>query len=196
MDKVIKNIIFDIHGVLQPKSSFPNKEFADAVAKVISKRLNIGFEDAKKFYAENRPKFDSTSLLMWDIGAYREYLDSFLTVPFNAQKRPEVTSLIGELRKKYDLYVATNSPRKYAMEILKELGIDTKIFKKIVTAEDVGRPRPYPDQFEAIVSGNKEEYVFLGDRMESDIIPAREFGMKAILVDENLPDILKQFLGN
>jgi hypothetical protein len=70
------------------------------------------------------------------------------------------------------------------------MGIKLEWFKRIITAEDC-LPRPSIEQFEKTVTGNKSEWLFLGDRFDVDIVPAWRFGIKALLVDNNLPEILE-----
>ena len=199
--KRIKNVIFDVHGVLQPKSDIPIKEFNDMCASVLSKKLGIGIEEALGLYLEERKSSPTTTTIMQRHGCYDEYKEAFHALPHKAKPDKRTISLLHQLKGRgFKLFISTNSPRYFALSLLGELGIDAALFDRIVTVDET-EPRPSKQQFEIVFkfnggneNGSKEEYLMLGDRYDVDIKPALEFGFAARLVDNDLNEILEDIL--
>jgi HAD superfamily hydrolase (TIGR01549 family) len=66
-------------------------------------------------------------------------------------------------------------------KLLPGLGIDAKLFKNILSASMVGKPKPALDGFYKMIelSGLKpEEILYIGDDLKKDIIPAKSVGIK------------------
>ena len=70
-------------------------------------------------------------------------------------------------------------------KILATMEIPRSIFKYILTIEQVGRPKPDLGGFRKVVELSDvqpNEILFVGDRVRTDIIPAKTVGMQTALV--------------
>jgi hypothetical protein len=83
---MIKNILFDIHGVLQPKNKVPSEPFTEMCSRLISEQLNIPIEEGRIYYNKIRKNFDTTSYMLFSLSKelYKKYLDNFKVIPTNA----------------------------------------------------------------------------------------------------------------
>ena len=83
--------------------------------------------------------------------------------------------------------VVTNKPRRFTEKILSGLNID-QAFRRVVTAEDVGRRKPDPEPFLACLKDldvPAAEVVVVGDH-PNDINGARNIGAIAVGVTYGL----------
>jgi len=79
----------------------------------------------------------------------------------------------------------TNWEMETVKSILSHIQIDLQVFKNILTIEDVQKSKPDLEGFKKVVdrSGiSPHEILFVGDREEVDILPAKKVGMKTALV--------------
>jgi len=91
----------------------------------------------------------------------------------------ELVDTIKYLSQKYDLYVISNWFTETQVKRLENIGI-AKYFKKIIGG-DQNYFKPDKRCFECILKMyNPDECMYIGDKLEIDIIPALEVGMNAI----------------
>ncbi|RME40233.1 MAG: HAD family hydrolase, partial [Deltaproteobacteria bacterium] len=99
---------------------------------------------------------------------------------------PVLQALLEGLRDHCALYVYTNNNLLLARKILALLGIED-LFERLFTIEYAWRPKPDPEVLEMIlgeIGGPPEQVLFVGDRDQVDLEPARERGLPTLLVSE------------
>lgn len=87
----------------------------------------------------------------------------------------------------YKLGVISNGDYKQQMEKLRKMNI-VEYFSDIVAAGDVGYAKPDSKIFEIACQRNNvnmENAIYVGDNIKTDIIPAKEIGMKGILIERD-----------
>lgn len=103
---------------------------------------------------------------------------------------PGVIETLTALSRSYTLGVITNGFAA-SKERLGVLGLD-KIFSSLITSETVGVPKPRPDMFLhafATVNCLPEEFAYVGDDYDTDIVGAKAVGAKAILFNHKGIDL-------
>ncbi|VFJ14115.1 HAD family hydrolase [Candidatus Nitrosocosmicus franklandus] len=93
----------------------------------------------------------------------------------------EVPKIIPFLSKKYSLGIISNNSSGSA-NLLKRFGLD-KYFEVVCLSESIGFRKPDHKIFrEALASTNSpiDKCIMVGDRLDIDIMPANELGMKTI----------------
>ncbi|MEE9323460.1 MAG: HAD family hydrolase [Candidatus Aenigmarchaeota archaeon] len=123
------------------------------------------------------------------LAAYRGSLESALRKDERIDDVKEVLSELKGRGKK--LAVMTNDREEGAKTVLYWTGLD-KYFEEILISEAIGIEKPDPEIFRYLIKvtgAGKDDIVYVGDDPERDIKPAKELGMKAILLKnpENLP---------
>src|SRR3989338_3646121 len=81
--------------------------------------------------------------------------------------------------------VFTNRKQEYIHKILGHLKIDYSLFKNIITNDDIKNPKPHLEGFERMIKVSgvpASQILYVGDRVEADILPAKQVGMKTALV--------------
>lgn len=82
-------------------------------------------------------------------------------------------------------YILANGGIRGITESLEVLGITPSVFAQIVTSETVGVTKPDPKGFYYIMSQTKaapKRHLMVGDRIQIDLDPAHEIGMRTCLV--------------
>lgn len=192
----IRCVALDIHGVLLPPGTFGGKKFEDMCALVLARRYRTSVEAGRKLYFRERGQYSTTSWLMKDHGCYKDYLDNFWRLPHaDYQLGHRAMSLLERLKATgVRIAILTNNSRYYALQALERLGFAHDFFDLIICADEA-EPRPHPMQFEMLVRGEpKGEFVFLGDRPDSDVGAAERFGIRGMLVQDNLEEVLESLV--
>ncbi|GAB4182944.1 MAG: HAD family hydrolase [Geothermobacteraceae bacterium] len=99
---------------------------------------------------------------------------------------PVLQALLEGLREHCPLYLYTNNNLLLTQKILALLGIEN-LFERLFTIEYAWRPKPDPEVLEMVlgeIGGPPDEVLFVGDRDQVDLEPARERGLPTLLVSE------------
>ena len=193
---MIKTIFFDTSDTLYHCPDF-KKAQEECVLLQLSEKKNISLDEAKKLFKEMREKLDvklphvSKVEVMMNLGVSRlemhEKLSTLNTREFlNPDKK--LDAILLTLSKTYELGIITNVLREFLFIILDALEIDKKYFKYIVSVDNTAKSKPYPEPFLkaiALSGHNPEECVYVADSLTKDIIPAKNLGMKTVLVSKD-----------
>lgn len=113
--------------------------------------------------------------------------DDYITyLPKNNFLFADAHSTLNYLQQKYYLHVITNG----FSEVQNLKIINSKInhyFKTITTSEEAGVKKPHPEIFEYALKKAKassQQSLMIGDNLEADILGAENYGIKAILYDD------------
>ena len=98
---------------------------------------------------------------------------------------PRMARVLTALADRFTLVLGTNNAPGLMLRILACLGVPPEAFHRMLTSEDVGSAKPDPAFFAAVAAcaGHEaRDFVSVGDRLESDLEPARRLGMGTWLV--------------
>jgi len=121
--------------------------------------------------------------------------DKYLAELTSLQEITIIANVARTAKGKIPAAVASGGPRAIVEPSLLQLGLQT-LFAAVVTIEDVGRPKPYPDLFleaaQRLGAPPENCLVFEDSRIGTQA--AQAAGMKSILVDdiEAVEAILRQ----
>ncbi len=104
------------------------------------------------------------------------------------QPSQDTVKLIDELSKQYRLYILTDFTMSDQIKRLSKLGLD-QYFEDILTAQEVGELKKTGKMFNVALDRYKsdpDKTVMIGDKIGSDIIPARKTGLTTVLVPNKL----------
>ena len=125
----------------------------------------------------------------------RSMRDKYLAELTSLQEITVIANVARAAKGKIPAAVASGGPRAIVEPSLLQLGLQT-LFDTVVTIEDVGRPKPYPDLFleaaQRLGAPPEKCLVFEDSRIGTQA--AQAAGMKSILVDdiEAVEAILRQ----
>ena len=183
---MVKSVIFDLDGTLV--NAYP------AVAHSVNYTLKaLGFAPRSYTQIKRSVGGGDRKLMVHFIGEksadqalaiYRPHHAKALEAQGAVKLLPGARGILKFLKgKRYKLAVASNRPAKFTRIILKVLGV-LKFFDAVICADNVGRPKPYPDILWAIAKrlGLKlQEVLYVGD-MTIDVNCARRAGMRMVAV--------------
>ena len=95
---------------------------------------------------------------------------------------PDVRPTFDRLRKMGKrLVIAGNQPR-HARKALEAMSLDADA---VLISADLGLEKPSKEFFRKVTEvagGNAEQVLYVGDRLDNDVLPAKSAGMKAVLI--------------
>ncbi len=195
----IQAIFFDTSDTL-----YKNKELEAAypqkAVELIATTRNILEAEAKQLLKDTQEKLKGTVKhvtkvrAMAEIGFSRaEVHKAFCTVRpqdyLNEDKA--LAGVLSRLAHDYQLGIISNLKRVHMLEIFAALGISPDVFTLLVTEDIVTEIKPDPEPFlTAIKLANcaPEQCLYVGDSPTKDMRPAKEAGMKTVLVAETCPE--------
>ena len=206
---MIKYILFDLDGTILDF----NKGEKDAFIRSINKYSDIKIkdEDALKFSQINdyyfnqykngimdRPTFhfhrfdEIIKYLNINIDPIKCNLEYVSLLKYEAQIYDDVIEILNYLSSKYELYVASNGIKEVQESRMNIAGIN-KYFKKAYISEAIGYNKPEKEFFEYIFNDlndfNKDNYIIIGDRLDSDILGGINSNIHTIFVNREDNDI-------
>lgn len=102
-----------------------------------------------------------------------------------AQPYEEVNEVLSELRKKYQLILVSNTDCFSIPRVLEKFNL-RDYFDKMYLSYEVGMIKTDQKFFWTVLRDlqlNVDECIMVGDSIQSDIMPTKSIGMKAVLVD-------------
>ncbi|MCP4746773.1 MAG: HAD family hydrolase [Desulfobacteraceae bacterium] len=201
----ISTVTFDCDGVM-----FDSRKANYAYYNYILEQVNLPAMTAGQFgYAHMHTVDETLAYLIKDadtLSAAHGYRRTMSYLPFirYMEKEPHLDELLQSLRSGFNTAIATN--RTDTMDRVLEDHNLQGAFDLVVTARDVSRPKPDPEQLYVILSHfgmQPEQMVFIGDS-ELDAAAARQagvvfiaFGNKGLDADFHIQGLneLKPLLG-
>lgn len=198
-----KYIFLDIDDTLYEYKPCHEAGFS-SLCRFVSETFSVSPETAKEYYLESKKTIgtrlkgqgSSHSRLLYSQGICerlnvspadyalqieRTYWEVFLDT---MKLRPFVNEFLdAALKKGCGIAVITDLTAGIQFEKIKRFGIQNKIHS-IITSEEAGAEKPDPRIFQLALEklrAEKSLSIMIGDRMEKDVLGARQFGMSACL---------------
>ncbi|MDI7276166.1 MAG: HAD family hydrolase [Anaerolineae bacterium] len=193
----LQALVFDLDGTLYHSPELLAEYPRQAVA-FVAERLGEPLQSAAERYARECERMreatgrspSTTRVLVALTGARLDEWASFLAARVDPRDYLDAADygwlrdLLGSLRRHYRLAIVSNNNRPLAERILGLLGV-RHLFDAILTTTESGRIKPDPTlyvQVAGMLGVPPEACLSIGDRLAVDIIPAREAGLRAVLV--------------
>ena len=187
---MIRHVCWDLDGTLYRPTPQLEKELNALRLKLYAELTNKPENNATwQEYQALYNKLNSHSAIFASLGKPKEYWHSHrnklkvITYLESEKRTVEMFQEFSKLNVTHGIF--TDNMLSETKKILEAMEIPLSIFKYILTIEQVGRPKPNLGGFRKVVelSGVKpSEILFVGDRIHTDIIPAKAVGMQTALV--------------
>jgi len=193
----INYFIFDMDGTLYDfdSSDFKSSKFYnDAKGKIYEffmRRFALSFEESKEMFEELNKSYNGEVSIgiekEYKIDRYGYFKETFgrMRPEDYIRKNPEVKKLFEDIGGK--AAILTAAPRVWAKKVLRYLDIYELMKDSLFTGESDTR-KPDIRAFQEIVDffGVPPEQIYsIGDQEHSDILPAKNLGMKTIIVGKS-----------
>jgi len=182
-------VLFDLDGTLYDSPEY-SERLEQEIARFVSDRISVNLEQTKAVLQERRRELGTLTKTLESLGIDRE--DFFESMAARIEptdyirSNPSLRSIIETLKKRgFKVALVSNSGRPLVEKILKALGLEQSLFDAVITSSEV-RPKPSPEPFlEALRRTNceKVDAVYVGDRDEAELRPAKMLGIRTILLD-------------
>jgi len=181
-------VVFDVDGTLY-KSAEYERCLRESIYMVLGEMLGIDYREAGMRLESLKKDLKTVSLSVEAMGVDRrrfyELLAERVEPSIHIKPRLEVKNLLSKLRER-DVKIGchTNSGRRLFLKVVKAINLSVTDFDVIVTSDDAG-PKPLKNGYILLsrllgIPFNKILYV--GDRWEVEVKPAKELGMLTALV--------------
>jgi HAD superfamily hydrolase (TIGR01509 family) len=196
----IKGLLLDLDDTLVPTGQFYEPAMTVAgvdpqsfrLGRTVTKdRLGNGHVSARnrllylKARAEAASGFQSSDVL----ATMTRYEDALVAMCRDAWRSLGRGALISALAARYKIALVTNENVRTQLLKIAAFAPDDRFFSVVVTSEEMGFEKPDLRIFREAASRlalDPRECVMVGDDVESDMIPSRELGMRAIWSTEFL----------
>lgn len=210
-------VLFDLDGTLYDSPEYSQK-VEEEIARFVSEEISTNYEDAKLLVEERRKKLGTLTRSLESLGIDRtkffESMAARIEPSHYISNDPTLLATIAKLRQRgFRVALVSNSGRPLVKKVLKALQLKELTFDATVTSSDV-QPKPSGEPFLLalnLLRCKPESAIYVGDRDEAELRPAKELGIKTILLDRSgnhsarwadvvltdlraIPDIAKQLL--
>lgn len=183
-----KGVLTDLDGTLYRSPEYEG-EIRRLTLEIVSESLGISVEEARQRLAEARKVFITLTRSLEGIGISRHYFYDELSKRLNYERflkpDPRIAELLYKLRSLgYKTVIITNSGRPHALKTLKALNVPLDTLDALITSSEVEpktSPEPYLKGLQT-VGASPREVVYMGDRVEDEVKPAKLLGMITVLV--------------
>jgi HAD superfamily hydrolase (TIGR01509 family) len=165
------------------------KRLEEEVVRVVSGELSLDPVHASILLNRKRKKIGTITRAVESLGIDRKCfykkiagrIDPCLYISPN----PKVRHTIKKLKRSgFRIGLVSNSGRELVGKVLDAIGVEPTLFDTIVTSTEA-QPKPSPQPFLLAIKSlrcERDDTVYVGDREEPELRPARELGLKTILV--------------
>lgn len=186
---MIKHISFDVAGTLYKE----NHGFLEARNDLIYSSLSdiIGeknLDKVKHTYDELYHKSGSNSAVFHSLGKPWSFWHGILeNIDPGQYLEPdrEINKYLKIISKHASLSAFSTFPKKRIIQLLEKLEMPISLFLFILGGDDVSARKPHLDGFYRIIelaNVPARQIMYVGDRLETDIRPAKEAGLRTCLI--------------
>jgi HAD superfamily hydrolase (TIGR01662 family) len=189
MAKQIKHIWFDMDGTLtiqtpefhKAHNELRYKAYAEAIGCPVTKELAEEFEALYKQHGSNSAVFVSIGMPQ---GYWQQYFSTLDQSKFY-KPVPDIYQTLNKLREKVPISLFTNSSRDIINRSLQAIDVELGWFTYIVSGDDLKKPKPDLNGSYLMIDKSNlvpNQMLYVGDRVDVDIKPAKQVGMQTCLV--------------
>jgi putative hydrolase of the HAD superfamily len=181
-------ILFDLDGTLYDSPDY-SRRLEEEISKFVSEEISTSYEAARVLLKERRDRLGTLTRALESLGIDRaKFFESMAARSEPSQYLSEDSTLfatITKLRHEFRIGLLSNSGRPLVEKVLRALQLDESTFDAIVTSSDV-RPKPSSQPFLLaldLLNCNRQSAIYVGDRDEAELRPAKELGIRTVLLD-------------
>jgi HAD superfamily hydrolase (TIGR01549 family) len=188
MKDVIKHVWFDLEETLTRKSresidahdSFLFEAFSEVTGKPLDENLKSQYRDLYKKYGSNSAVFRA----LGKPASFWQERISHAPIPSYDESVQVVPEVLRQLKERVPISLFSNAQIVHVERSLRAIGVSREWFTHILTGEHVPERKPRLDGFDEMAKRSKllpKNILYVGDRVETDIVPAKKVGMQTAL---------------
>ena len=184
---------FDLDGTLYKSTPEINDRVRVRIAeRILEKMPELGdVKKAREEFERRYAELESGAKVLNSVGYNnsREVMNECVATADVVDLIPEDPALVGilnQIKNAYErVYLITSSPKESGEIKLRKIGINPCYFDEAIFGEDdfsKSDGSAFKEMFRRMKDYEPFNYIYVGDRAEADIIPARKLGIRAISV--------------
>ena len=181
-------ILFDLDGTLYTSAEYSDR-LESEILQYVSWKLRMPECECRQLLKDRRKRLGTLTRTLASLNIDREQFFRDIAERLEPSQylkaEAQVRLMLGELRRMgFKLALVSNSGRPLALKVLSAIGLHTEVFDTVVTSSDA-EPKPSHASFKLAMkslgcaAGNT---VYVGDRVDSELRPAHELGIRTILI--------------
>ena len=187
---MLKVVSFDVSGTLIDLN-YVEHVWNEAIPQLYARKKGVSFEEAKDYVLSEYDHISSNDI-RWYLPEYwfkHFNLDENPTEVFRSHTDklrfyPEVPSVLKDLSQKYNLIIASGTPRNFIeIEIEKLRHYFTHIFSPISDRQEVKKTAQFYKMICKVLGIEPLAVVHVGDEWYSDFIAPRRIGVRSFFLD-------------
>ncbi len=202
MIELFKGIVavgFDLDGTLYKTTPAIDNRVRTRIAEKILERIPVleSVERSRYFFETHYKELSSGTRVLEEVGYEnpREVMDECLaTANIIDLIEPdwELNTILEDMKSVYFTYLITSSPELLALKKLEKIGINPELFyvKAFSDTPYIGYKHD-GTAFRYVIGASlisAEDHVYIGDRLNSDILPAKKLEMRTVAVWSDIPE--------
>ena len=186
---MIKEVWFDLNGTLtlqtpeflEAQDTLCYEAYSEATHQPITNELKAEYKAAYKEHGSKSAVFKA-------LGMPQEFWQNYFnTLDESEYYKPDerIYKTVDAIRKLRPIGLLSNSTPDRIDRTLKTVNIDPSWFTHILSNYDISEPKPNLEGFQLMIErsgANPDELIFVGDREDVDILPAKKLGIKTVMV--------------
>lgn len=181
-------ILFDLDGTLYDSAEY-SERLEKEITKVVAEELSLGEDKARILLNGKRKAIGTLTRAIESLGIDRKLFYHKISSGIEPRLylKPNVKvrqTIIGLKNLGFRIGLVSNSGRELVDKILDAINVEAVLFDTVITSTEA-QPKPSPEPFLLAINKlacDRGEAVYVGDREEAELRPARELGLKTVLV--------------
>jgi len=187
---MLKVVSLDVSGTLID-FNYVEHVWNEAIPQLYARKKGISFEEAKDYVLREYDRIGSNDI-RWYLPEYwfnhfnldENPIEVFRSHTDKLRFYPEVPSVLKDLSQKYNLIIASGTPRNFIeIEIEKLRHYFTHIFSPISDRQEVKKTPQFYKMICKVLGIEPPVIVHVGDEWYSDFIAPRRIGVKSFFLD-------------
>lgn len=188
----LKKIAWDLDGTLYPSTAGLSAAIQHRLYAVLADKLKVSLEEAKSYFHKQKQRLKSSTLVLDEAGldGGQFFLDVWTTVPLDEfiDRNEELAELFSQATMVDHLILTNSNTQETVKRKLEYVGLLPTIFSHILTSGEMGATKPERKVFEILLARanvEPQELMYVGDRIDVDLEPAKALGMRTCLISED-----------
>lgn len=185
----IKVLIWDLDGTLYQSQKDLLEAMHGAQVKILEEHKNLSYEKAVKLLSETVKIHKGVTKSLSALGcgdrvSIIKKIENLVNKAAFLKHDPRLQYLFQELSS-FKHYLLSDTTHQTIEKELEGLGLSSSIFEHIVGVDDTKTTKPDLSFFKSALNYSNlspDKHLSIGDRIQIDLIPAKQLGMKTCLV--------------
>lgn len=192
----LKWIGWDLDGTLYPTPSTLAAAVNKKKIEIVAHHLGCSIEKAQAKFDVVISRVKSNTLALNELGLdgerfFLEVWDHFNLIG-NISPDPKLVSLFSQVTRVSHAILTNSNTQEHIAKKLARIGLPPQVFALRLTSVDMGYGKPNPRVFETLLektTQNPQTLVYVGDREDVDLAPAKKLGIRTVLISDKISPI-------